>query len=141
MGARRKRMNVKLSMVLALIVVAAFPAASIYAWQANNRNSVPEPPEYARDAAIDYVLSFHDELKGLKAPSSWRERNLTPEGLVGSNTVQYTSGGWKVTIKNAVVMVPTYNVEIEYTGSVGFQWKGTVDQEGNVVETSFTLVQ
>ncbi len=141
MGARRKRMNVKLSMVLALIVAAAFPAASIYAWQTNNRDSASEPPEYARDTAIDYVLSFHDELEGLKAPSSWRERNLTPEGLVGSNTVQYTSGGWKVTANNAVVRAPTYNVEIEYAGSVSFQWKGTVDQDGNVVEMAFTLVQ
>lgn len=134
-------MNIKLSMVLALIVVAAIPAASIYAWQANNRNSVPEPPEYARDAAIDYVLSLHDELKGIKVPSSWRERNLTPEGLVGSNTVQYTGGGWKVTVNNAVVRAPTYGVEIEYSGSVGFRWKGIVDQEGNVIETTFSLIQ
>jgi hypothetical protein len=66
---------------------------------------------------------------------------MTPEGLVGSNNWRYTSGGWTVTTTNMVVRVPTYTVEIENAGDIGFQWKGTVDQDGNVVETAFTLAQ
>jgi len=128
-------------MVLALIIAGAFPAASILAMRGCKENVVPEGPEYARDTAIDYILKNHDELEGLLAPSSWAARNLTPEGLVGSNTWWYTSGGWTVTTTNMVVRVPTYTVEIEYAGDTGFQWKGTVDQDGNVVETAFTLAQ
>ena len=134
-------MNLKFSMVLALIVAGAFPAASILAMQGGRENFVPEGPEFARDTAIDYILKDHDELKGLLAPSSWAAQNLTPEGLVGSNKMRYTSGDWTVTTTNMVVRVPTYTVEIEYTGDIGFQWKGIVDQDGNVVETTFTLAQ
>ena len=134
-------MNLKLSMVLALIIAGAFPAASILAMHGGKENVVPEGPEYARDTAIQYILKNHDELKGLLAPSSWAARNLTPEGLIGSNTWRYTSGGWTATTTNMVVRVPTYSVEIEYAGDIGFQWKGTVDQDGNVVETAFTLEQ
>jgi len=134
-------MNLKLSMVLALIVAGAFPAASILAMQGGKENVVPEGPEYARDTAIEYILKNHDELRGMLAPSSWAARNLTPEGLVGSNTWRYKSGGWTVTTTNMVVRIPTYSVEIEYAWDIGLQWKGTVDQEGNVVETAFTLAQ
>ena len=134
-------MNVKLSMVLALIVAGIFPVASLYAWHAGRTDSVPEGPEFARGAAIDYVLDEYGELKVLKAPTYWKERNLTPEGLVGSNTVQFTSGGWTVTTRNAVVLRPTYSVEIEYTGEIGFSWSGTVDQNGNVIESSFSVTK
>jgi hypothetical protein len=134
-------MNLKLSTVLALIVGGAFPAASILAMRGGNENVVPEGPEFARDLAIEHILKNHVEHKGLLAPSSWAARNLTPERLVGSNTWQYKSGGWTVTTTNMVVRIPTYSVEIEYEGDTGFLWKGTVDQDGNVVETAFTLAQ
>jgi hypothetical protein len=109
--------------------------------QGGKENIVPEGPEFARDTAIDHILKNHDLLKGLLAPSSWVARNLTPEGLVGCNKMRYTSGDWTVTITNMVVRVPTYTVEIEHAGNKGFQWKGIVDQDGNVVETTFTLAQ
>lgn len=132
-------MNIKLSVVLALIIVGIFPAASLYAWQTGKPGNVPEGPEFALERAIDYAIMNHEELKGLKVPASWKEENLTPEGLVGSNTIQYTGGGWTVTTKNAVVLRPTYSVEIEYEGEISFRWSGTVDQEGNIVENKFTV--
>lgn len=134
-------MNLKLSVVLALIIVGIFPAASLYAWQTGKTGNVPEGPDFALETAIDYITMHHKELKELKAPTSWKEKNITPEGLVGSNTVQYASGGWTVITKNAVVLKPTYSVEIEYRGEISFRWSGNVDQDGNVAEISFTMVK
>jgi len=55
--------------------------------------------------------------------------------------VQFTGGGWTVTTRNAVVLRPIYSVEIEYTGEIGFSWSGTVDQNGNVIESSFSVTK
>ena len=132
-------MNMKLGIVLALAFAGVFPAASIYAWQSREANPMPEGSEFGRDAAIDYILLYHGELRGLGTPSIWQERNLTPEGLVGSNVVEFTSDGWTVKVSNAVVLEPVYTVEIEFVGDVDFQWRGTVDQDGNVVELEFTV--
>ena len=129
-------MNIKLSMVLALAIVGIFPAASIYAWQ--RANKTPEGSEFARNAAIDFIIMNHEELRNLQIPSSWKVRNLTPEGWVGYTTWQYTGGGWTVNVSYPVVQYPEYTIKIEYTGEVSFQWKGTVDQSGSVVEISFT---
>ena len=86
--------------------------------------------------ALRYLLESHAELAGLGNPSMirtpWHEESLTPEGGVGANTVQYTKGEWTVTVSNSVVLEPVYSVEIEFTGSPSFAWKGTVDQDGNV---------
>jgi hypothetical protein len=134
-------MNIKLSTMLALILVGIFPAASLYAWQAGNTGEAPEGTEIVRQNAVEYILVVHGELKGLTAPTSWEQRNLTPEGLLGYNTEQYTGEGWIVTTGNAVVLRPTYSVEVEYRGEISFQWSGTVDQDGNVAENSFTIVK
>ena len=131
-----KDVNIKLSMVLALVIAGIFPAASIYAWQ--RANKTPEGPEFARNAAIDFIIMNHEELRNLQIPSSWKVRNLTPEGWVGYTTWQYTGGGWTVNVSYPVVQYPEYTIKIEYTGEVSFQWKGTVDQSGSVVEISFT---
>ncbi len=61
-----------------------------------------------------------------------RDNTLRAQEWVGTNTVQYTKGEWTVTVSNPVVLEPVYSVEIEFTGSPSFAWKGTVDQDGNV---------
>lgn len=136
MKAVKKIDKKKLSLVLVLIVV--LPIASILALQGERTDKiVSKPPEFAQDAVdtvINYVLLNHEELRGLQTPSSWETRNLTPEGFCGSSTLQFTGEGWTVNISYPVVLEPTYTVEIDYTGEASFQWKGTVDQDGNVVE-------
>jgi len=97
------------------------------------------PPEFGRDTAIRFVLVKHGELKGLAAPSSWEEKDLTPAGLVGAAKFQYTADGWTVNVSWPVVWRPTYTVEIDFAGDGGFQWEGTVDQAGAVTETRFKL--
>jgi hypothetical protein len=134
----------KITVVLVIIVVAVFSTATALGLQNGTtpepQEYVPEPPEFARDTAIDYILQTHEELGVLPVPSSWETQNLTP-GLLGASNLQYTGDGWTVTVSYPVILEPTYTVEVDYTGEVGFQWTGTLSQEGNVVETNFTVAQ
>jgi len=92
--------------------------------------------------ALLYVLEGYPELSKLVNPSTirtlWHEENLTPNGWVGSSTVQYVKGDWTIKVSNAVILKPVYAVEIEYEGSDAFYWKGTVDQDGNVSVNEFS---
>ena len=89
--------------------------------------------------ALDYILNSHEGLSGLPLPSSWAQKGLVYEDLVGYYVVQYTSGKWTAEVGNAVVQEPVYDVEVEFTGEMNFVWKGTVDRSGNVVETEFVI--
>jgi hypothetical protein len=97
-------------------------------------------PEYARNAAIRHVLSVHKDLKDLVVPSTWKEKDLTPEGLLGSSKREYSSKGWKVTMDWAVVLHPVYNIEIECCEGTRFVWKGTVNQKGEITEDIFEMI-
>ena len=134
----------KIAVVLVVIVVAAFSTATALGLQNGTtpepQDSVPEPPEFARDTAIDYILQTHEEVGALSAPSSWETQNLTP-GLLGASNIQYTGDGWNVTVSYPVVLEPTYTVEVEYTGEASFQWTRTVSQDWDVAETDFTSAQ
>ena len=98
-----------------------------------------QPPEFGRDTAISFAIVTHEELEGLVAPSEWETKDLTPEGLLGASKLQYTADGWTVIVSYPVVWKPTYTVEIDFDGEVGFYWSGTVDQAGTVIETEFVL--
>jgi len=134
----------KLTVALVVIVVAALSTATAFGLQNGTtpepQESVPEPPEFARDTAIDYILQTHQEIGTLPVPSSWETQNLTP-GLLGASNLQYTNGGWTVTVSYPVVLEPTYTVDVDYTSEVSFQWSGTVSQNWTIAETNFTVVQ
>jgi hypothetical protein len=134
----------KVTVALIAVVVAALLTATALGLQngtaPENQEDVPEPPEFARDTAITYILQAHEELGTPQVPLSWETENLTP-GLLGASNLQYTGNGWTVTVSYPVVLEPTYTVEIDYTGEVGFQWTGTVSQDWNVAETNFTVIQ
>lgn len=136
-------MKTKIIMVVGLIAALLIPAVIILATQNPESTDVPEGSAFGRDAAIQYILANYPELNGLGDPSKirmpWHEESLTPEGWVGSNMVQYTKGEWTVKVSNAVVREPIYTVEVEYTGEISFQWKGTVDQDGNVAKMEFAV--
>jgi hypothetical protein len=91
-------------------------------------------PERAVELAVEYAILNFRELDGVNAPESWEEEDLTPEGLVGASKRKFTGDSWTVEASWAVVWKPVYTVEINHGGEDGFQWKGTVDQDGNVVE-------
>lgn len=97
-------------------------------------------PKTARDLAIEYVIRFHEEAEGLEPPSSWRERDLTPVGWLGSSKRQFLADDWNVNVSWAVVRYPVYTVEIEYTGEVGFFWEGMVEEADDIDEIEFKLI-
>lgn len=144
-GEEVKSIKSKIIMVVGLIAAFLIPAFVIIATQNNGATDIPEGPVFGRETALQYILANHPELNGLGNPSKirtpWFEEILTPEGLVGSNTVQYTKGEWTVKVSNAVVRDPVYSVEVEFKGDNAFHWKGTVDQDGNVVEIEFTTAK
>ena len=133
----------KMTAIFVVIIVGALLTTTVLGLKngidPESPESVPEPPESARDKAIYYILQEHKELGVLQVPASWTMENLTP-GLLGASNLQYTADGWTVTISYAVVLEPTYSVDVEYTGEVCFQWAGTVSQTWAVAETYF-LVQ
>jgi hypothetical protein len=134
----------KMGFVSLIIVVACFLTATALGMQngttPENPHDKPEPPEIARDSAINYIIETHQELVTVQPPTEWDMENLTP-GILGASNLQFTSGGWIVKVSYAVVLEPAYSVEVAHTGEVSFQWSGTVSQNGTVIETGFKLVQ
>lgn len=131
-------MKTKLSMVLALVIVGILPAASLYAWQRSSNLS--GGPEFARDAAIDFVNENHPELSlSLHIPTSWETNDMNPEKIPGISRLQYVSPGWSVNVTNPVVLNPTYTIMFDCTVEGGFSWEGTVDPDGNVIELHYAL--
>ena len=132
----------KTTIVLAVLVVASLLVATALGLQngtaPENQEGVPEPPEFARDSAVEFVLQTHEDVGALQAPVLWETENLTPE-LLGASNLQYTSDGWTVTVSYPVVLEPTYTVNVDYSGEVSFQWTGTVSQNWTITETSFTV--
>jgi hypothetical protein len=93
-------------------------------------------PVRARDAALAYVVGHYGE----QAPPPglpWTEERTTPEGLVGSETFQYTAEHWAVTISYPVVAPEdvVYKIVVANQTS-GFQWEGEMDAAGRVTETA-----
>lgn len=92
-------------------------------------------PDIAKDAAIYYVIKNVEGFNGLNEPEIWEYEDLTPEGLLGFSTHQFTSGEWVVVINGPVVLEPTYSVEITYTGAETLVWSGAIEPNGEIVET------
>jgi hypothetical protein len=132
----------KNGLVIAIMAVLIIPAVFVYAARLGEPSDAPEGSVFGRDVALQHILESYPELSELVNPSTirtpWHEENLTPNGWAGSTTIQFTKGGWTVKVSNAVVLEPVYTVEVEYTGSDAFCWKGTVDQAGNVSVIEFS---
>lgn len=98
---------------------------------------VPEAPEHvllARDAALGYVSEEYGQ-SGLGSGLAWEEQRITPEGIVGAETYQYTTADWVVSVSYPVVApeMMVYQVSV-VNRSTGFQWEGEVDAHGTVTE-------
>jgi hypothetical protein len=91
-------------------------------------------PVRARDVALAYVSGRYGE----QAPTlglTWAEENITPEGLVGSSSFQYTAGDWVVTVSFPLVAPQATIYQVVATNqTTGFQWEGKVDAAGQVTE-------
>ena len=137
-----KNLIMKKGLVMAFIAALIIPSVFVYASRLGGPSETPEGPAFGRDTALQYILENYPELNEIRNPSTirtpWNEENLTPQGWIGSNTVQFTKGDWIVKVSSAVVLEPVHAVEVEYTGDIAFRWTGTVDQAGNVGVTEFS---
>jgi len=96
-------------------------------------------PEYAKDKAIEYILSNYPEAGGVPLPEFWAFEVLTTPGLIGASTQQFIGDGWEVNVSFPVVMEPDYDVKLRHTSDVSFTWKGKVNQSSNVEEEWMSL--
>ena len=117
-------MKMKKGLVIAFIAALIIPVVYVYASRLGESSEAPEGSVFGRDVALRYILENYPELSELRNPSTirtpWNEKNLTPQGWVGSNTIQFTKEDWTVKVSNAVVLEPVYTVEVEYTGDIAF---------------------
>jgi hypothetical protein len=105
----------------------------------NSSSSQTPGPEQARDAAMNYIKVNHPQTGLLVATLQWMG-SIDDNGVVGSSTYDYYSGGWSVTVQFPVVVDPTYNVVATYSGEDGaVSWAGTY-QNGVVGEASYSGV-
>jgi len=87
----------------------------------------------AREAAIAYLRARYLE----QAPPvglTWMEENTTPQNLVGTSSLRYTSGDWVIDVQYPVVAPENlvYNLEVR-NQAAGFVWTGTVKATDGVV--------
>ena len=91
-------------------------------------------PGQARDAALAYVSRQYGE-RGPAPGLDWAEARLTPEGLVGSETFEYTAGDWAVTVSYPIVAPEAVVYQVLVANeSTGFHWEGEVDAGWLVTE-------
>jgi hypothetical protein len=95
---------------------------------------VPEEVQAARDVALAFISGRYSE----QAPAlglTWTEEDITPEGLVGSVTYQYTAEDWVVTITYPIVPPEQIVYQVAVANqATGFQWEGEVNAVLQVTE-------
>jgi hypothetical protein len=105
-------------------------AGRVDAWGAVSEG--PEAVLNARDVALASIARQY----GVQAPPaelSWSGGRKTPEGVVGSETYEYTAGDWKVKITYPVTAPEQVVYSIEVTNETqSFQWQGEMDAQGNL---------
>jgi putative hemolysin len=97
--------------------------------------SIPTPAQ-VRDIALAYIRANRQ----IASPEAgWIEEDLTPEGLVGASTFQYTAASWVVTVSFPIV-APDFTIYtvVATDQANGFQWEGEIDVAGQVTERSVT---
>jgi len=96
-------------------------------------------PEAARDAALEFLqLNF-----GGSAPSPeliWVAGQDLTNGIIGSSTVLYSSGGWRIRVAFPVVApdATIYNIKVE---GEAFAWEGLINAYRQVATTSVSNLE
>lgn len=89
----------------------------------------------ACDSTCDYLAGRFAELgfNDLK----WTGRRVTPDGLAGAETYEYTAENWTLTVTFPVVApeATIYHVTLE-NQQTGFVWKGEMDSDRILTETN-----
>lgn len=144
------------SLIVMLIVFSSVAGVCWALSTTHEPNEQPDSPmpklrihEQIRDATMQYISANHPETVQFMETLDWAGGRVTPEGLLGAETYNYTSSGWTVTLHYPVVITPVYKVTVNY--SVPFEegrfsipyavlWEGNWTNEG-IVETSYIFAQ
>jgi len=94
-------------------------------------------PEAVRDAIVQYIITTYG--LDIEVPTEWTVIDATPEGLLGYQTLVYTSGNWTIYVKHAVVLHPVYSVGVEYNGVNSFTWSGSAQMQIIIEESENTI--
>jgi hypothetical protein len=95
---------------------------------------VVENAEEARDAVLDY-LREQDPRNAPDKDIVWEGTIITPSGLVGSTTEEYTSGGWVIDVAYPIVLPENTVYQVRVSGiNMGWYWKGNVKADGSINE-------
>jgi hypothetical protein len=89
--------------------------------------------------ALDAVLQYLSGQGITVLPDSsvdWQEEDITPENILGANTIRYTYNEWSITIQYPIVLPQNtiYQVEVVGPYTDGWYWKGSVSYSGQVAE-------
>jgi hypothetical protein len=126
-----------LLLVSALVISGCNGASAALEPTPAGHSSRPSDPVGARDAALAYLVESYDS----EAPVAglvWTEAHTKPEGLVGGESYEYTSGDWLIAVSYPVVAPENvvYTITVG-NATTGFRWEGQVDAQGQVTEISF----
>jgi hypothetical protein len=144
---QRKWLLTVIALVASLIVLGTV-GSWFYYEELGNPNPTPTPTaspetstqEQVRDAAVTYIKDNHADAAEKLTDLAWTGGRATSEGLVGSETYNYTSGDWTLTLQYPVVPDPIYTIKATYTsGTTSINWQGT-SQSGSITETSYTAI-
>ena len=132
----RKSLVIVLATVLIIVIVGGYFAWTNYSSQNQNDNTPSTlSVEQIRDHAMLYIAANHTQTAQLMQAMSW-SGGRQDTGLLGSETYQYNSGDWSLTIQYPLVPNPTYTITANYSSSNGTVfWTGTY-QNGVITETS-----
>ncbi|UCB42023.1 MAG: DUF3221 domain-containing protein [Dehalococcoidales bacterium] len=118
---------------IVLPLSAAILTLSVMVGFTNQPGNVQNASE-ARDAALSYLENrYTDNVPGTGL--IWQEYNTTPEGLIGSETIEFISDLWMIQVSYPIVLAENMVFDVVLLNmESGWYWEGNVDTEGTVTE-------
>ena len=96
--------------------------------------------EQVRDLTLQYIYAYHNETMLYMHDVSWMGGRINHGMMVGSETYNYQSTGWNVTIQYPVVPNPIYKINADYILSgdtPAMMWQGKL-QNGTIIQNSYS---
>ena len=88
----------------------------------------------ARGAALAYIQANYEETAP-SAGGNWPGKDVTPEGLLGRRTVEFTLDDWEVLVSSPVVAPENIRYEVTVRNiESNWYWRGIVEPDGYVSE-------
>jgi hypothetical protein len=126
----------KLYVGLVILIFAALVAGACGSESSTTPDLEVRDAADARDAGLTY-LREHEAQNAPSAGIEWQEQDITPPGLVGAVTKQFSSDEWTIRVSYAVVPLERTVYQVVVSSIIlGWHWKGDVKADGSVAEVS-----